>query len=39
VGFGGNAMENLYVACGDKIFKRKTQAHGAIFFLPAPAKK
>ena len=31
VGFGGPNLEYLYVLCGDKIFRRKTQARGAIF--------
>ncbi len=43
VGFGGPNREFLYVLCGDSIFRRKTQAKGAIFFKPfsveAPAKK
>jgi hypothetical protein len=33
----------LYVACSDKIYRRKTLAKGALFFQPppppAPAKK
>ena len=43
VGFGGPNLEYLYVLCGDKIFRRKTQAKGAIFHHPpngeASAKK
>ncbi len=43
VGFGGPNREYLYVLCGDQIFRRKTQARGAIFHQdPAaegPARK
>ena len=43
VGFGGPNREYLYVLCGDKIFRRKTQAKGAIFHqafaAEAPVKK
>ena len=41
--FAGPDLQYLYVACSDKIYRRKTQAKGALFFLPpatpAPAKK
>lgn len=37
-GFGGEKMDWLYVTCGDKIFRRKVQATGALFFQ-APAKE
>ena len=44
VGFAGPEMEYLYVTCADKVFRRKTKARGALYFLPssgavAPAKK
>jgi enterochelin esterase family protein len=32
VGFGGPNREFLYVTCGDKVFRRKVQAAGALFF-------
>ncbi len=32
VAFAGPNLEYLYVACGDKIFRRKTKARGALFF-------
>jgi sugar lactone lactonase YvrE len=32
VGFAGPNMEYLYVTCADKIFRRKTQANGNLFF-------
>ena len=38
VAFAGPNLEYLHVACGDKIYKRKTQAKGALFFLPAAGK-
>jgi len=28
-GFGGKALSTLYVACGDKIYRRETKTHGA----------
>jgi gluconolactonase len=28
-GFGGKDLDQLYIACGDKIYRRKTQAKGA----------
>ncbi len=34
VGFGGANRDYLFVTCGDKVFKRKVQAKGAIYFLP-----
>lgn len=39
VGFGGEKREYLYIACGDKIFRRKTQASGAVFMSAPPEKK
>ena len=41
-GFGGEKMDWLYATCGDKIFRRKVQATGALFFqalAKEPAKK
>ena len=32
VGFGGPNREYLYATCGDKVYRRKTTARGAIFF-------
>jgi gluconolactonase len=32
VGFGGPKLEFLYITCGDKVYRRKTLAHGAVFF-------
>ncbi len=32
--FAGPNHEYLYVACGDKIFRRKTKTRGALFFQP-----
>jgi enterochelin esterase family protein len=32
VGFGGPQLEYLYITCGDKVYRRKTTAHGALFF-------
>lgn len=39
--FGGPALDELYVTCGDKVFKRKTKAKGVLSFQapilpPAP---
>jgi enterochelin esterase family protein len=28
-GFGGEKIDHLYVACGDKLYRRKVRAHGA----------
>ena len=28
-GFGGKDLDTLYVACGDKLYRRKTKTHGA----------
>jgi len=36
VGFGGPKRDHLFVTCGDKVFKRKVQATGALYFLPPP---
>jgi enterochelin esterase family protein len=33
-GFGGKELSDLYVACGDKLYRRKTRSHGA---PPPPA--
>jgi sugar lactone lactonase YvrE len=35
-GFGGRNLDHLYLACGDKIYRRKVLAHGAP--PPAPTK-
>ncbi|TAL04110.1 MAG: gluconolactonase [Verrucomicrobia bacterium] len=32
--FGGEKFDELFVTSGDKIFKRKTKAHGALSFQP-----
>jgi sugar lactone lactonase YvrE len=40
-GFGGASREILYILCGSKVYKRRTQVRGALFFqppLPAPGK-
>lgn len=37
VAFAGPKLDWLHVANGDKIYKRRTQAKGALFFLPAGA--
>ena len=40
--FGGKELDTLYVACGDKVFKRKTKAKGVLSFQPpvlAPAEE
>ncbi len=34
VGFGGANRDYLVVACGEKVFKRKVQAKGALLYLP-----
>jgi len=43
VAFAGPNLEYLYAACSDKVYRRKTKAHGALFFQPpalsTPAKK
>jgi enterochelin esterase family protein len=43
VGFGGAKRDVLYATCGDKLYARKVNATGTLFFLPptaaAPAKK
>jgi hypothetical protein len=28
-GFGGKGLDHLYVACGDKLYRRKTKVKGA----------
>jgi enterochelin esterase family protein len=42
VAFAGPKLEYLYVACSDKVYRRKTKASGVLFFqspvLSAPAK-
>jgi sugar lactone lactonase YvrE len=35
--FGGPQFDTLYVTCGDKVYKRKTQAKGVLSFQ-APVK-
>ena len=35
--FGGPTFDELYVTCGDKVFKRKTKAKGVLSF-EAPIK-
>ena len=37
VGFYGTNLDELYVTCGDKVYKRKVKAKGALSFL-APIK-
>ena len=37
VGFCGANLDELYVRCGDKVYKRKVKAKGALSFL-APIK-
>ena len=38
-GFGGKDLAYLHVTCGDKIYRRKTQATGVVFYkAPAAAK-
>jgi enterochelin esterase family protein len=39
VGFGGVKREYLYISCGDKIFRRKVQATGAVFVKPPPVEE
>lgn len=43
VAFAGPNLEYLYVACSDKVYRRKTQAKGVLFFQPpiavSPARK
>lgn len=34
--FAGPGHEYLYACASDKIFRRKTQVKGALFFLPPP---
>lgn len=34
VAFAGPGLQYLHVACGDTIFRRKTQTRGALFFQP-----
>lgn len=36
--FGGTALSELFIACGDKIYKRPTKAHGIISGQMAPIK-
>ena len=35
--FGGPKLEYLYIACGDKVFRRKTKSHGILSFQPPKA--
>ena len=37
VGFAGPQMEFLYATCADKVFRRKTKARGALYFIDPPA--
>ena len=38
--FAGKDHAYLHVACGDKVYRRKTKTHGALFFQePKPAEK
>ncbi|HEX4264266.1 MAG TPA: SMP-30/gluconolactonase/LRE family protein [Verrucomicrobiae bacterium] len=34
IAFGGKNFDTLFAACGDKVFKRKTQARGVLSFQP-----
>jgi sugar lactone lactonase YvrE/enterochelin esterase-like enzyme len=34
VAFGGKNLDELYVTCGDRVFKRKTRATGVLAFRP-----
>ena len=36
--FGGKDFDELYIACGDKIYRRKTKAKGAAQVLKTPTK-
>ena len=36
--FGGKDLSELFIACGDKIYKRPTKAHGYISGQMAPIK-
>ena len=36
--FGGKDLSELFIACGDKIYKRQTKAHGYISGQMAPIK-
>ena len=36
--FGGNDLSELFIACGDKIYKRPTKAHGIVSGQMAPVK-
>jgi enterochelin esterase family protein len=38
VGFGGANLDNLYITCGDKIYRRKVRAHGAILYQKPAGK-
>jgi sugar lactone lactonase YvrE len=35
--FGGTNFDELYVTCGDKVYKRETKAHG-VFSWQSPVK-
>ncbi|QOV88164.1 SMP-30/gluconolactonase/LRE family protein [Humisphaera borealis] len=37
-GFGGKDLAYLHVTCGDKIYRRKTQATGVVFYKAPTAK-
>jgi sugar lactone lactonase YvrE len=34
VGFAGPELQYMYVTCSDKIYRRKTQTKGVLFFKP-----
>lgn len=36
-GFAGPNLEYLYVTCGDTVFRRKTTAHGFLYYRPPQA--
>jgi gluconolactonase len=36
--FGGKDLAELFIACGDKIFKRPTKVHGLVSGQMAPVK-
>jgi sugar lactone lactonase YvrE len=36
--FGGKDLGELFIACGDKIYKRPTKAHGIVSGQMAPIK-
>ena len=38
VAFGGPSLEYLYACASDRVYRRKTQARGALFFQPPPGQ-